>query len=167
MELFHISQAIYEAIGILTRIPSKEVLEGERDRFLGPATWAPLVRQAAVRLYQRRRGWALLRGDLPEYPSAAEWEAHEGDAAFERAWREMTLAIAKPLQILGVDGVGLGLTEVADYVAGMALLLNRAVGRYVPGGPSQADLDPLGAALMEPFMTERQHPSEEDSSGTP
>lgn len=133
-ELYRISMAVYEAMGVTTRVQEGDTEGGDRARFWGSALWAPIVRQTALRLYQSRPAWALLKGE----PTGSPEGRTESDEAFEAAISDTAAAIASPLKDLGVDGAGLDLTEVADYVSATALNLQRVIFGYLPEGGNTA-----------------------------
>ena len=169
-ELFRISTTVYEALGVSTKVPPgtltiqhPEGLESEGERFWGHATWAPLVRQTALRLYQYRPSWALLSEGSEDGGERAFEEARVEDPEprFWLAVEDTAQAIAAPLKAVGVDASQLTLEDVADYVSAVALTLQRTMWRYAPGAPDEVKESPLMAALLKPYIDEPV-PEEED-----
>ena len=162
MELFRISNAVYEELGVPTTLPSTDVPEGA-ERFWGPAIWAPLVRQTALRLYQHRPSWAILAERSEEGGERALEEARVEDPElrFWLAVEDTAKAIAAPLKAIGVDASQLTLEDVSDYVSAVALTLQRTMWRYAPGAPDEVKESPLMAALLKPYIDEPV-PEEED-----
>lgn len=118
-ELFSVSTAVYDALGVPTKV------EGGAERFFGSAVWAPIARHTALQLYQRHQTWSLLMGG-----GVSE---EDPDIRWQRAVEETALAIAAPLKALGVEADQLELSEVGDYVSALSITLQQAIARYVPG----------------------------------
>jgi hypothetical protein len=136
-ELQRLSTAVYQALGVPTSIPAGTVTtqhpEGTPDemaRFWGPAIWAPVVRQTALRLYQLRIAWAMVSGE--QVPSGPE-----ADHSWDTAHLDLATAIAAPLRSLEIDGQRLNLSDVGDYVQDVALALQRVFRQYSPPTETQ------------------------------
>ena len=155
-ELFRVSTAVYDALGVPTKVQGEPPSESS-ERFRGSAVWAPIVRQTALRLYQLRPTWDLLTGQPvgePEYT----------DAAWERAVQDTATAIAAPLQALGVEANQLELVEVADYVSAVALTLQQVMYRYVPGEDDSIGIPPPARALLEGLRVQHPYETEDEDN---
>ena len=159
-ELLRISNIVYEELGVPTRVPpGAEVLKRknsvakEGDRFWGSATWAPLVRQTMLRLYGYRPSWKLLSGGNAPLDPAKSQEA--SDQEWDRALADTAGALAAPLMSIGIEGSGLSLNAVADYVSSVCLALQRLMWEYVPGGSDATR--PASTAPLRPYVV--PHPS--------
>jgi len=135
-ELFLISTAMYEALGVPTKLPKGSPAHTDKERFWGSALWGPTVRQTALRLFQFRPGWALLSGE-----EGLDDSQEESEVRFWRAVADTSQAIAAPLHALGIDPARMELGDVREYVEPVALALQRAMYRYVPDQTQEGEED--------------------------
>jgi hypothetical protein len=126
-ELARVSRSVYQALGVPVETT------GGQDRFWGPAVWAPVARQTALRLYQRRPLWELLSEGVTSHPTTGPG----ADASWTAAVDDTAAAVAAPLVRLGIDAATLTPSNVADYVQAVALALQRVFYQYNPGDDAE------------------------------
>lgn len=107
------------------------------DPRLPPPSWAPTVRQAALRLYQHREIWELFAAGATIHPSSGAG----ADASWTAAIEDVARAIAAPLETLGIPHVPAGAVGVSpgqlhDYIEdaarALARMIQRVADRYAP-----------------------------------
>ena len=149
-ELFRISTAVYEALGVPTKVVSEN--GEERNRFWGSAVWAPVVRQTVLRIYQNRPAWDLIADREVEHPSTGP----SADASWDAAIADTAATIAAPLHTLGIEARYLTSRDVEDYVQAVSLTLQRVANHYVPQEGAERESGPLSRALIEPFIVTKE-----------